>query len=96
MNEFDGRRKEDMRLRAAPQGGAAEQNQQRAQPFPARIHDVVAHVFHHIHVRVQLLHDELVHSFEFICDDGAYLVANLPEHFKRSEPNAGVVPREVV
>ena len=74
MNELDNRGEAYMGGSAALQGAGSQQHKERSQALAAGIHNVMAHVLDHLHIRVELIDDELVDLFELAGDGGADLL----------------------
>ena len=74
MNKFDYRRELDVFISHLAHRGCSEQGKQGTKPLPASINDVLAYVFDHINIGMQLFYDERIYLGKFSLNAGSNLI----------------------
>ena len=71
MNKLDDRRKLDMALRDLSHGRRCQQCQQRPKAFTTGFNDILADVFDHIDIGMQLLNNQLIDAAKIRLNTGS-------------------------
>jgi hypothetical protein len=74
VDEFDYRRELNVLLSDFSHRGGSEQGKQRTKPLPTSVDDVLANVFDHINIGMQLFYDERIYLGKFSLNAGSNLI----------------------